>query len=59
MDRIIEKLSSFWGSFTGNPIITVAVVIGVIAFTFLYYVFINFLVKNNSRALVTLFTVVY
>ncbi len=58
MDRIIEKLSSFWGSFTGNPIITVAVVIGVIAFTFLYYVFINFLVKNNSRALVTLFTVV-
>lgn len=58
MDRIIEKLSSFWGSFTGNPIITVAVVIGVIAFTFLYYVFIKFLVKNNSRALVTLFTVV-
>lgn len=58
MDKIIEKLSSFWGSFTGNPIITVAVVIGVIAFTFLYYVFINFLVKNNSRALVTLFTVV-
>lgn len=58
MDKIIEKLSSFWGSFTGNPIITVAVVIGVIAFTFLYYVFIKFLVKNNSRALVTLFTVV-
>ena len=58
MDKIIEKLSSFWGSFTGNPIITVAVIIGVIAFAFIYYVFINFLVKNNSRALVTLFTVV-
>ncbi len=58
MDKIIEKLSSFWGSFTGNPIITVAVIIGVIAFAFIYYVFINFLVKNNSRALVTMFTVV-
>ena len=58
MDKIIEKLSSFWGSFTGNPIITVAVIIGVIAFAFIYYVFINFLVKNNSRALVTLFTLV-
>lgn len=58
MDKIIEKLSSFWGSFTGNPIITVAVIIGVIAFAFIYYVFINFLVKNNSRALVTMFTLV-
>lgn len=58
MDKIIEKLSSFWGSFTGNPIITVAVLIGVIAFAFIYYVFINFLVKNNSRALVTMFTLV-
>ena len=58
MDKIIEKLSSFWGSFTGNPIITVAVIIGVIAFAFIYYIFINFLVKNNSRALVTMFTLV-
>ena len=58
MDKIIEKLSSFWGSFTGNPIITVAVLIGVIAFALIYYVFINFLVKNNSRALVTMFTLV-
>ncbi len=58
MDKIIEKLSSFWGSVTGNPIISVAVVIGVIAFAFIYYVFINFLVKNNSRALVTMFTLV-
>lgn len=58
MDKIIEKLSSFWGNFIGNPIITVAVIIGVIAFAFIYYVFINFLVKNNSRALVTMFTLV-
>ena len=58
MEKIIEKLSSFWGSFTSNPVIMVAVIIGLTAFAFIYYVFINFLVKNNSRALVTLFTVV-
>lgn len=58
MEKIVEKLNIFWNSFTGNPFITVAVIIGIIAFAFIYYVFINFLVKNNSRALVTLFTIV-
>ena len=52
---MFERFGAFWQQFTSNAYITVAVVIGVIAFSVLYFYMIKFLLDNDSLPLVILF----
>ncbi len=54
----MEKLLKFFENLMANPYYLVATIIGVLALTVLYYFLINFLAKNNSRALITLFILI-
>ncbi len=53
-----QKLTDFWGNFTGNIEVMVALIVCAIAFTVLYYYLIKFLIDNQSGALVVLFVMV-
>lgn len=52
-----ERIVKFWQAFTGNGFVTVAVIIGVIAFSVLYFYMIRFLLDNDSKPVVALFVI--
>ncbi|MBO4594430.1 MAG: diadenylate cyclase [Clostridia bacterium] len=52
-----DRIVAFWNAFTGNGFITAAVVIGVLAFSVLYFYMIKFLLDNDSKSIVVIFIV--
>ena len=52
-----DRIVAFWNAFTGNGFITAAVIIGVLAFSVLYFYMIKFLLDNDSKSVVALFIV--
>lgn len=49
---LVEKITNFWNLIVTSPEMLLAVSVSAIAFTFMYYVLLKFLVKNNSSWLV-------
>ena len=56
--NLVERISVLWANFTGDVAVMIAMLVGVLVFTVLYYYLIKFLVDQNSSALVVLFVMV-
>ncbi len=53
--NIGPRLQAFWNNFISKPEMTISVAVSVVVFIVLYCYMINFLLKNNAQAIVTLF----
>ncbi len=54
---MFDRLINFFQKFTSEPLITVAVILGVLAFTLIYFFMIKFLFENDSKSIVVLFVI--
>ncbi len=55
---LLERLSVIWNNFIGNPNMTVAISVSILAFTVMYFYMMKFLLDNESGFIVSLFVVV-
>ncbi len=56
--NLAQKLTDFWGNFTGSIEVMVALIVCAIVFTVLYFYLIKFLLDNKSGSMVVLFVMV-
>lgn len=58
MNDIITRINVMWQNLSGAPEVVLASIVGIVAFTLLYFLLFKFLFKNNSALLVLVFTAV-
>lgn len=56
--NLLERLGVIWNNFIGNPNMTVAISVSVLAFTIMYFYMMKFLLDNESGFIISLFAVV-
>jgi diadenylate cyclase len=56
--NLLERLGVIWNNFIGNPNMTVAISVSVLAFTIMYFYMMKFLLDNESGFIISLFVVV-
>lgn len=49
---LVEKVTEFWNLIVTSPEVLLAVLVSILAFTFMYYTLLKFLLKNNSSWLI-------
>ena len=49
---LVGKITEFWNLIVTSPEVLLAVSVSVLAFTFMYYILLKFLLKNNSSWLI-------
>lgn len=53
--NILEKLSKFWADISTSSEVLLAATVSVLAFTFLYYILLRFLLRNDASWLILIF----